>query len=182
MKDIMCERRETRANILSFIWFQVRASADQHLQMRCISLIYGLLQMNKQVESKVVRYLGRYNVRYNNLRRWWKSTNERWWKTILLITPPLDFHHFNLLRKTQWNKHFGSNICNYLLDLVTLDVLKTISLKTLSGKPSGTKPDRREKEYSANMSIAYCFLQNISHNYTLLGKTQWDKNLSKYIH
>ena len=34
-----------------------------------------------------------------------------------------------------------------------LDILKTISLKTLPGKPNGIKPERREKEYSAHMSV-----------------------------
>ena len=55
-----------------------------------------------------------------------------------------------------------------------LDALKTISLKTLLGKPSGTKPNRREKEYSAHMSAQNfapldCLVKN------LVKKTQWDK-------
>ena len=40
-----------------------------------------------------------------------------------------------------------------------LDVLKTVSLKTLSGKPSGTKPDRREKEYNAYKSKINVFFR-----------------------
>ena len=100
----------------------------------------------------------------------------KWWKSTFSQHSPLDFHHlyFNLLGKTQWDKNLGSNIYNYLLDLVMVDILKTISLKTLSGKPSGIKPDRREKEYSAQMSAQNfapldCLVKN------LVRKTQWDK-------
>ena len=73
----------------------------------------------------------------------------------------------------------GQNLIEGKKNIVHICPLRTlllliVSLKTSSGKPSGTKPDRREKEYGAHMSALNfaplnCLVKN------LVRKTLWDK-------